>query len=55
MGKTHGKKFGIEKFTVAKINNQKNIFGGSTTDDGPITIRPTTNKTRPTRPTRSAK
>ena len=50
MGKTHENKLGIEKFTVSKINNQKKIFGGSTADDGPITIRPKTHKTRPTRP-----
>ncbi len=51
MSKTDEKKLGIEKFTVSKINNQQMIFGGSTADDGPITIRPKTRKTRPTRKT----
>ena len=52
MDKTHEKKLGIEKFTVSKINNQKMIFGGSTANDGPITIRPKSAKTKPTRPTK---
>lgn len=52
MDKTHEKKLGIEKFTVAKINNQKMIFGGTSIDEGPITIRPKTQKTRPTKPTK---
>jgi hypothetical protein len=49
MDKSHEKKLSIDKFTVSKINNQRMIFGG-TTDDGPITILPKTQKTRPTRP-----
>lgn len=52
MDKTHEKKLGIEKFTVSKINNQKMIFGGNSTDDGPITVRPKTLTKRPTRKTK---
>ncbi len=48
MQKKDETKLGLEKFTVSKINNQRMIFGGSTTD-GPATVRPTSDKTRPTR------
>lgn len=52
MDKQDEKKLGIEKFTVSKINNQKMIFGGNSSDEGPITIRPKTLKNRPTRNTK---
>ncbi len=49
MDKTIEKKLTLEKFTVAKINNQRMVFGGGPSGDGPITIRPTSRNTRPTK------
>jgi len=48
MFKTGKNKLELEKFTVSIINNQRMIFGG-TVNDGPATVRPTSDKTRPTR------